>query len=214
MKFSCRCNRPAGNASYSQRIQKTVAQVDGKRISSLFLVGTGNNKSCQDNVLSCKIIFWDQESTLINETFLACLMAFSLYSNLEKTPVIPWPLLSPRLHLWPSQGYDTGTFFDLSRCCLWLILNLINKPCNIFSQTVRSKRCRRDSDDSGEAETERPDVDLYQLQVHETFPFQTRNIHSTLIYFQMNTLRRYKKHFKVTSRPGLNKALLADSLTR
>ena len=30
----------------------------------------------------------------------------------------------------------------------------------------------------------------------------------------MNTLRRYKKHFKVTSRPGLNKALLADSLTR
>ena len=34
-------------------------------------------------------------------------------------------------------------------------------------QTVRSKRCRRDSEDSGEAESERPDVDLYQLQVHK-----------------------------------------------
>ena len=95
-----------------------------------------------------------------------------------------------------------------------LDLFLMIEPCNNVRQTVRSKRCRRDSDDSGEAETERPDVDLYQLQVHKTFPFQTRNIYSTLIYFQMNTLRRYKKHFKVTSRPGLNKALLADSLTR
>ena len=28
--------------------------------------------------------------------------------------------------------------------------------------------------------------------------------------FQVNTLRRYKKHYKVPSRPGLNKAQLAD----
>lgn len=35
-----------------------------------------------------------------------------------------------------------------------------------------------------------PEVDLYQLQV--------------------NTLRRYKKHYKISSRPGLNKAQLAD----
>merc|ERR1712059_201295 len=63
-------------------------------------------------------------------------------------------------------------------------------------QIVRTKRKRRDSEESGETEdqTERPDVDLFSLQ--------------------MNTLRRYKKHFKVTSRPGLNKSLLADSLTR
>ena len=33
-------------------------------------------------------------------------------------------------------------------------------------------------------------------------------------HLQMNTLRRYKKHFKVTSRPGLNKAQLADQLVR
>jgi len=37
-------------------------------------------------------------------------------------------------------------------------------------------------------------VDLYQLQV--------------------NTLRRYKKHYKISSRPGLNKAQLADILMR
>ena len=58
-------------------------------------------------------------------------------------------------------------------------------------QSLRSKRKRKDSeDDSGETDSEHPEVDLYQLQV--------------------NTLRRYKKHYKVSSRPGLNKAQLAD----
>merc|ERR1711878_140773 len=61
-------------------------------------------------------------------------------------------------------------------------------------QTVRAKRKRRDSEDSGETDSEHPEVDLFQLQ--------------------MNTLRRYKKHFKVTARPGLNKAQLAEFLTR
>lgn len=63
-------------------------------------------------------------------------------------------------------------------------------------QSLRSKRKRKDSEDadSGETDSEHPEVDLYQLQV--------------------NTLRRYKKHYKVPSRPGLNKAQLADSLMR
>merc|ERR1711860_340557 len=60
-----------------------------------------------------------------------------------------------------------------------------------------------DSDaDSGETDSaeqihhsrDHPEVDLYQMQ--------------------LNTLRRYKKHFKVPCRPGLNKALLADSMMR
>lgn len=58
-------------------------------------------------------------------------------------------------------------------------------------QSLRSKRKRKDSeDDSGETDSEHPEVDLYQLQV--------------------NTLRRYKKHYKVHVRQGLNKAQLAD----
>lgn len=58
-------------------------------------------------------------------------------------------------------------------------------------QSHRTKRKRKDSEeDSGETDSEHPEVDLYQLQV--------------------NTLRRYKKHFKVPCRPGLNKAQLAD----
>jgi len=63
-------------------------------------------------------------------------------------------------------------------------------------QTVRVKRKRRESEESGGTDnmSDTPDVDLFQLQ--------------------MNTLRRYKKHFKVTSRPGINKTQLADSLTR
>ena len=58
-------------------------------------------------------------------------------------------------------------------------------------QSLRTKRKRKDSeDDSGETDSEHPEVDLYQLQV--------------------NTLKRYKKHYKVPVRPGLNKAQLAD----
>lgn len=58
-------------------------------------------------------------------------------------------------------------------------------------QCARTKRRRKDSeDDSNETDTDLPEVDLYQLQV--------------------NTLRRYKKHYKVSTRPGMNKAQLAD----
>lgn len=39
----------------------------------------------------------------------------------------------------------------------------------------------------------RPQVDLFQLQV--------------------NTLRRYKRHYKLQTRPGLNKAQLAEVYT-
>jgi len=62
-------------------------------------------------------------------------------------------------------------------------------------QNLRTKRKRKESeDDSGETDTEHPEVDLFQLQV--------------------NTLRRYKKQYKVPVRQGLNKAQLADSMMR
>lgn len=58
-------------------------------------------------------------------------------------------------------------------------------------QNARTKRRRKDSeDDSNETDTDLPEVDLYQLQV--------------------NTLRRYKRHYKVSTSPGMNKAQLAD----
>lgn len=59
-------------------------------------------------------------------------------------------------------------------------------------QCARTKQRRpKDSeDDSNEADMDLPEVDWFQLQV--------------------NTLRRYKRHYKVPTRPGLNKAQLAD----
>ncbi|CAG9856220.1 unnamed protein product [Phyllotreta striolata] len=62
-------------------------------------------------------------------------------------------------------------------------------------QCARTKRRRKDSEeDSNETDTDVPEVDLYQLQV--------------------NTLRRYKRHYKVPMRQGLNKAQLADTLMK
>lgn len=62
-------------------------------------------------------------------------------------------------------------------------------------QSARTKRRRKDSeDDSNETDTDVPEVDLYQLQV--------------------NTLRRYKRYYKVATRPGMNKAQLADTILK
>lgn len=63
------------------------------------------------------------------------------------------------------------------------------------------QRKRKDSEDDSnetdrdtlslqERERDAPEVDLFQLQI--------------------NTLRRYKRHYKVPTRPGLNKAQLAE----
>ncbi|XP_032812516.1 histone deacetylase complex subunit SAP30 isoform X1 [Petromyzon marinus] len=67
-----------------------------------------------------------------------------------------------------------------------------------FIQSVRNKRKRKGSDDEGgdspDHDLESPEVDLFQLQV--------------------NTLRRYKRHYKLQTRPGLNKAQLAETISR
>ncbi|XP_044728691.1 histone deacetylase complex subunit SAP30 homolog [Chrysoperla carnea] len=60
-------------------------------------------------------------------------------------------------------------------------------------QCARTKRRRKESeDDSNETDTDIPEVDLFQLQV--------------------STLRRYKRHYKMPTRPGINKAQLVDSI--
>ncbi|CAG7717203.1 unnamed protein product [Allacma fusca] len=69
--------------------------------------------------------------------------------------------------------------------------------CDHHKMIIQSARARqkRDSEDEMlDMEQDVPEVDLYQLQV--------------------NTLRRYKKHYKIPTRPGLNKAQLADVLQR
>lgn len=59
-------------------------------------------------------------------------------------------------------------------------------------QSARSKRRRKESeDDSNDTDIDLPETpDLYQLQV--------------------NTLRRYKRHYKLQTRPGMKRAQLAD----
>ncbi|ESP01823.1 hypothetical protein LOTGIDRAFT_200055 [Lottia gigantea] len=64
-------------------------------------------------------------------------------------------------------------------------------------QSVRSKRKRKDSEDdrgSPEVDEDVPDIDFFQMPV--------------------NTLRRYKRHYKIPTRQGLNKAQLADAVAK
>jgi len=62
---------------------------------------------------------------------------------------------------------------------------------------IRTKRKRKDSDvegDSPDNDSDHPEVDFLQMPV--------------------NTLRRYKRHYKLQTRPGLNKSQLADTVAR
>ncbi|KAK3100697.1 hypothetical protein FSP39_023901 [Pinctada imbricata] len=64
-------------------------------------------------------------------------------------------------------------------------------------QSVRTKRKRKDSDgdnDSLDGAEDLPEIDFFQMPV--------------------NTLRRYKRHYKLPTRPGMNKAQLADIVAR
>ncbi|CAB0034876.1 unnamed protein product [Trichogramma brassicae] len=73
--------------------------------------------------------------------------------------------------------------------------------CDYHKQVIQSARTkqhqrrRKDSeDDSGETDNDVPEVDLFQLQV--------------------GTLRRYKRHYRLTTKPGMNKAQLAEILMK
>lgn len=82
-------------------------------------------------------------------------------------------------------------FYNLNISCFKARHIYICDFHKMIIQCARTKRRRKDSEeDSNETDTDIPEVDLYHLQV--------------------NTLRRYKRHYKVPTRPGLNKAQLAD----
>ncbi|WAQ99462.1 SP30L-like protein [Mya arenaria] len=145
---SYRCNRPAGNASYSKRIQKTVQQ--------------------------------------------------------------------RRLKLTRDDSVNHIYICDYHK-------NMI--------QNARMKRKRRDSDDndgSPDADEDIPEVGtkdfisvlriirqtvpLHMVIHDDHFNFTIQRID----FFQMpvNTLRRYKRHYKLPARPGMNKAQLSDTVAR
>ncbi|EDO36011.1 predicted protein [Nematostella vectensis] len=67
-------------------------------------------------------------------------------------------------------------------------------------QSVRSKRKRKESEDDHDS-----------LDVSLPLPFHTIVDFCTL---QVNTLRRYKRHYKLQTRQGLNKAQLVETIQR
>ncbi|KAH8025405.1 hypothetical protein HPB51_007717 [Rhipicephalus microplus] len=86
-------------------------------------------------------------------------------------------------------------------------------------QSVRTKRKRKDSDDdngSNEQEMDIPEAMELVITIIHLFHLSvlTSAVLVDLFQLQVNTLRRYKRHYKVPMRPGLNKAELADTLAR
>lgn len=103
-------------------------------------------------------------------------------------------------------------------------------------QSVRSKRKRKDSDDDTEMSEVRikfsfsfPSIqtiafrfilfDVHVQNVNVLWSYVTSNfwpvvlVHAMQVDFcqlQVNTLRRYKRHYKLQTRPGLNKSQLVE----
>uniref|UniRef100_A0A8D2MT13 SAP30 like n=1 Tax=Zonotrichia albicollis TaxID=44394 RepID=A0A8D2MT13_ZONAL len=121
-------------------------------------------------------------------------------------PTSPPPFFSPFYNFGEICGLGWGLLFFHSS--FWIFFFLEDEKCDVrhlyicdfhknFIQSVRNKRKRKTSDDGGDSpehDTDVPEVDLFQLQV--------------------NTLRRYKRHYKLQTRPGLNKAQLAETVSR
>ncbi|XP_060094829.1 histone deacetylase complex subunit SAP30-like [Heteronotia binoei] len=107
-------------------------------------------------------------------------------------------------HAGEDGPADTITCRSSSRLCLLLHSTLQVTICRArhlyicdfhknLIQSVQNRRKRKGRDDDGDSpvqDVNTAEVDLYQLQV--------------------NTLRRYKKHFKLQTRPGLNRAQLVE----
>ncbi|KAF5923489.1 hypothetical protein HPG69_006660, partial [Diceros bicornis minor] len=70
-------------------------------------------------------------------------------------------------------------------------------------QSVRNRRKRKGSDDDG-GDSPVQDIDTPEVDAS----FWILNV--DLYQLQVNTLRRYKRHFKLPTRPGLNKAQLVE----
>ncbi|XP_039395604.1 histone deacetylase complex subunit SAP30 isoform X1 [Mauremys reevesii] len=106
--------------------------------------------------------------------------------------------LPPCLPLGSHQALRSASLYvreiatSLCHCAQARHLYICDFHKNLI-QSVRNRRKRKGSDDDGDSpvqDIDTPEVDLYQLQV--------------------NTLRRYKRHFKLQTRPGLNKAQLVE----
>ncbi|XP_044517702.1 histone deacetylase complex subunit SAP30L isoform X2 [Gracilinanus agilis] len=109
---------------------------------------------------------------------------FSTEEDSREGPPAPAPAPAPAAAPAPAPGYGQS-------CCLIEDGERCVRPAGNASfskriqKSISQKKLRLDIDKS---------VDLYQLQV--------------------NTLRRYKRHYKLQTRPGFNKAQLAETVSR
>ena len=56
----------------------------------------------------------------------------------EKASALPWPLVPPCLHLWPSQGNDTGDFHCCFRTQMQCLTWNLSKRLLFFRQSDQS----------------------------------------------------------------------------
>lgn len=87
-------------------------------------------------------------------------------------------------------------------------------------QSARSKRRRKDSDDENDSQEVVDISDLFTVMASEESAYSrvVGYLSQSFLFYakidvsllQTSTLRRYKRHFKLQARPGLNKTQLVE----
>lgn len=193
-----RCDRVAGNASFSLRIQKIVAS---KKLSFTLDQNARHTYICEHHK---GIITVAKKSTVAkepkanarnynnaNNTNAYVPQTNNKHYNAQQSVSIPvnmdtsnsgrvinnHAMTMGSLPIRPGPGYSYGQY---------------NSSQVVPMDVTMSTNLSNAGEDKVPSSSMSVDVDLQQLQV--------------------NTLRRYKRHFRVQTRPGLNKVQLAESL--
>lgn len=145
MEDGIRCNRIAGNASYSKRIQKTVQQRRLHLNIDPSVSSTEKQIRSDHSLIVSNHSSWQASSTYICETHKNMIQSIRTSGKRKRK--------------------DSG-------------------------DGIEENGNSNDGFGSYSDNCETPHIDLCQLQV--------------------NTLRRYKRHYRIQTRPGINKSQLAE----
>lgn len=191
-----RCNRVAGNASYSKRIQRTVQQkklrlsIDN---SARHVYICDHHKNMIQSIRSCvrrrrKDSCEDENGTNSNDGYSSFV---DNRGNLINQTNVSGPANGSASF---ASGSGIGGGVGGSGVGLGVgVGGGSGIASGIGSSNTGSGVGRNDlSSNNNPSNEDLPQVDLSTLQ--------------------MNTLRRYKRHYRVQTRPGINKSSLADTL--
>lgn len=203
-----RCDRVAGNASFSVRIQKIVGT---KKMNFALDQSARHSYICEHHKA---IITVAKKSTPLSRDTKANARNFTANSNANT------PLVSQHMNNFNELALNQSTMqhpinlemlSNQSRLANNHATILNSMPIRSGPQIAYGHYPGPHANLIGSMETAHM-TGGFDHTGGDSIPSSSGGIDVDLQQLQVNTLRRYKRHFRVPTRPGLNKMQLAESL--